>query len=168
MNRAIDVGQAAPKAAGLKSAGRNRRTSTADKASIEKRRGLGRDRSVEVPRRASLVEGIIDAFRQDIIASRLRPGQRVPSEFDLAERFQVSRSAVREAMKTLQAIGVVAIRRGDGTYIVEQPSESLLNPLVFAVLLETARPAELVELRLLLEVGYCQLAATAVTPMTGW
>ena len=128
-----------------------------------KQLGLGDDRSNDALRRGSLVEEIIDAFKRDIIAARLKPGQRVPSEFELANRFLVSRGAVREAMKTLQAIGVVTIRRGDGTYIVERPSESLLNPLVFAVLLEAARPTELVELRELLEVGYCQLAAVAVT-----
>ena len=121
------------------------------------------DEPFRVLRRGSLVEEIIDAFKREIMTGRLRPGERVPSEFDLASRFQVSRGAVREAMKTLQAIGVVTIRPGDGTYIVERPSEALLNPLVFAVLLETTRPAELVELRELLEVGYCQLAAMKVT-----
>lgn len=164
MTRKADVPQVAPRRAAVNHPGRIRRPSAVNGAMTGKQIGLGRDRPTRAPRRASLVDEIIDAFKRDIIASRMRPGQRVPSEFDLAERFQVSRGAVREAMKTLQAIGVVTIRRGNGTYIVERPSESLLNPLVFAVLLEAARPAELVELRLLFEVGYCQLVAGAVTP----
>lgn len=113
--------------------------------------------------RASLVEEIIEAFKHEIVTGSLKPGDKVPSEFELATRFQVSRGAVREAMKTLQAIGVVTIVRGSGTHVVERPSEDLLNPLVFAVLLESATPAELVELREMLEVGYCQLAAQRVT-----
>ena len=120
---------------------------------------LGTDQAFQGLRRRSLVDEIIESFKTEIITGRLRPGDRVPPEIELASRFQVSRGAVREAMKTLQSIGAVTIRRGDGTYIVKRPGESLLNPLVFAVLLEAASPTDLVELRELLEVGYCQLAS---------
>ena len=114
-------------------------------------------------RRGSLVEQIIESFKREIVSGQLRPGDKVPSESELAARFGVSRGAVREAMKTLQAIGVVTIERGSGTHIVERPTEALLNPLVFAVLLESTTPTELVELREMLEVGYCLLAAQRIT-----
>jgi GntR family transcriptional repressor for pyruvate dehydrogenase complex len=114
-------------------------------------------------RRGSLVEEIIDSVKQEIVAGRLVRGQRLPSELELAERFQVSRGAVREAMKTLQAIGVVTIERGNGTHIVDRPSDELLSPLIFALLLEAPVAGELIELREMFQVAYSQLAARSVT-----
>lgn len=113
--------------------------------------------------RGSLVEEIIDSVKQEIVAGRLVRGQRLPSELELAERFQVGRGAVREAMKTLQAIGVVTIERGNGTHIVDRPSDELLSPLIFALLLEAPVAGELVELREMFQVAYSQLAARQVT-----
>ena len=64
----------------------------------------------------------------------------------------------------LEALGVVDIKRGDGTYIVDRPSPALLSPLVFAIMLEAGMGSELLELRVIIEVGYCQLAAEKATP----
>ncbi|MGH2819055.1 MAG: FadR/GntR family transcriptional regulator [Actinomycetota bacterium] len=115
-------------------------------------------------KRRSLVEEVVEAFRRDFLTGRLRRGQRLPTEFDLVQRLGVSRGAVREAMKTLEAIGVVDINRGDGMRVADGESPSLLNPLVFSLLLQDRRPAQLVELRSMIEVGYCQLAAQSATP----
>ena len=71
----------------------------------------------------------------------------------------VSRGSVREAMKVLSALGVVRIRQGDGTYLVDTPSSTVLSPLVFAVLLDSGTNSELFELRVLLQTDYCELAA---------
>lgn len=114
-------------------------------------------------RRPSLVEEIIESFRQDVIRGNLRPGMRLPSETELAQQLGVGRGAVREAMKTLQALGVVTIQQGDGTYVSDSPSPSLLNPLAFAILFETGTLTHLVELRSLFQVGYCELAAERAT-----
>lgn len=112
----------------------------------------------------SVVELIIENVKQALIRGELHSGDRLPSETELAEQLGVGRSAVREAMKVLEAIGVVNIRRGDGTYIVEQASDALLSPLVFAVMLEAGMTTELFELRFLIQVGYTQLAAENATP----
>jgi len=93
----------------------------------------------------------------------LTPGQKLPSEPQLARQLGVGRSAVREALKVLQAIGVVESRRGSGTYIVKEPSGRLLNPLSFAIILGTTVSSELIELRVMIEIGYCELAASQAT-----
>ena len=89
----------------------------------------------------SVVEKIIETFKTLLIQGELKPGQRLPAEQELARQLGVGRSAIREAMKVLQALGVITIRQGDGTYIVETISSAML------------------ELRRLLEIGYCELAA---------
>jgi GntR family transcriptional repressor for pyruvate dehydrogenase complex len=115
-------------------------------------------------KRPSVVEEIVDAFRQDLLTGALQPGDRVPTEPELAERFHVGRGTVREAVKVLQALGVVTVDRADGTRIVTEPPPALIDPLVFAILLGTGSGSELIELRTLIEVGYCQLAAQKMTP----
>lgn len=114
-------------------------------------------------RQLSVVDQIIETFKQMLLQGDLYPGQRLPSEAELTQQLGVGRSALREAMKILQALGVVRIQQGDGTYIVDEPSSTLLNPLTFAILLEADMNIELVELRLLVEVGYCELAAQKAT-----
>jgi GntR family transcriptional repressor for pyruvate dehydrogenase complex len=109
--------------------------------------------------RASVVERIIQTFEHALVQGELNPGQRLPSESELTEQLGVGRTALREAMKMLEALGVVRIQQGDGTYIADSPSPTLLNPLIFAILLEAETGIEFLELRLLVQAGYCQLAA---------
>ncbi|MCC7208763.1 MAG: FadR family transcriptional regulator [Anaerolineae bacterium] len=117
----------------------------------------------ETVKRPSVTETIIENFKQALIEGRLRPGQRLPSEAELAQQIGTGRNAVREAIKMLQAMGVVEIQHGNGSYIVDKPSETLLSPIVFAIMLQAAPGKDLLGLRSLLEVGYCQLAAESAT-----
>jgi GntR family transcriptional regulator, transcriptional repressor for pyruvate dehydrogenase complex len=119
-------------------------------------------------RRPSVVEDIIEKFKQDLIHGELHPGQRLPSEGELAQQFGVGRGAIRESMKMLAAMGVVDIQRGDGTYVVDKTSPTLLSPLVFAILLESGMSTELLELRSLIQAGYCQLASHKATDRDYW
>ncbi|MEO1444029.1 MAG: FadR/GntR family transcriptional regulator [Chloroflexota bacterium] len=112
----------------------------------------------------SVVDQITNTIRDALMRGELIPGQKLPSEPELARQLGVGRSAVREALKVLQAIGVVESRRGSGTYIVEEPSDRMLNPLSFAILLGTSVSSELIELRVMIEIGYCELAASQATP----
>jgi len=120
-------------------------------------------RTFQTIKRPNVVEDVIETFKQGIISGDLQPGQRLPSEVELVEQFGIGRGTLREAMKKLEALGVINIQRGDGTYIVDKPSPTLLNPLIFAIMLEAGQGIELLELRELIEVGYCQLAAQKAT-----
>ncbi len=114
-------------------------------------------------KRNNAVEEIIDNFKEALIERSLQPGQRLPSETELVEQFGVGRGTIREAMKMLRALGVVKIQQGDGTYIADQPSADLLNPLIFALLSNMGSGTELVELRALIEIGSYQIAAKRAT-----
>ena len=115
-------------------------------------------------KRQTIVEDIMDVFKQKLINGELRPGDKLPSETQLMEQLGVGRTALRESIKMLSALGVIDVRQGNGSYIVEQPSSTSLNPLVFALMLEAGANHDLLELRTLLEVGYCELAAEKATP----
>jgi DNA-binding FadR family transcriptional regulator len=111
----------------------------------------------------SVVDLIIETMKQALLRGDVMPGQRLPSEPDLAEQFGVSRSAVREAMKVLSALGVITIRHGSGTYIAESASPKVLNPLIFGMMLEPAFSPEFTEFRAALQLSYCQLASQNAT-----
>jgi GntR family transcriptional repressor for pyruvate dehydrogenase complex len=115
-------------------------------------------------KRQSIVEEIIDLFKGKLINGELKPGDKLPSESQLTEQMGVGRTALREAIKMLSALGVIEVKQGDGSYIVKGASLAAMNPLVFAILLEAGMNLELLELRTLLEVGYCQLASEKASP----
>ena len=114
-------------------------------------------------KRPSVVEEIIGIFKEKLINGELRLGDKLPSETHLMEQMGVSRTALRESIKMLSALGVIEVRQGDGTYVVEEASSKTLDPIVFAILIESGMNKEILELRTLLEVGYCQLAAEKAT-----
>ncbi len=88
----------------------------------------------------------------------LRPGDRPPPEPELAAAFGVSRTALREATKTMCGLGVLRARRRGGTCVAAQFSPRMLDPLNFGLIIERGSPDELYELRVLLEVDAAELA----------
>lgn len=112
----------------------------------------------------SVVQRIIEQITNALIESDLEPGSKLPSETVLMKRFAVSRNALREAIKMLVALGVVQIRRGEGTYISKRIPDSTLHPVIFSLILRKKTPAELWELREMLEIGILEIAIHKVTP----
>lgn len=98
-----------------------------------------------------------------ILNRRLRPGDALPNERELVEELGVGRNSVREAIKSLQALGVVTIKRGSGTYVSAGSLDPLVNLLSYLarISLHTDGRAalELVQVRAALEV---ELVARAV------
>lgn len=82
---------------------------------------------------ASLTDVAIDEIKRMIVAGRLRPGDRLPREQDLAELLGLSRGTLREAVRALTAMKVVDVRRGDGTYVTSLAPELMLEALNFVV-----------------------------------
>lgn len=68
-------------------------------------------------KRTRVHEDIAAQIRRQVVAGRLNPGDQLPSERELSERFRASRTSVREALRTLESTGLVRIRSGDGTYV---------------------------------------------------
>lgn len=95
----------------------------------------------------------------ELIASgEAAPGDKLPSERDLAEMLKVSRPSVREAMIALEVSGLIEVRTGSGIYVAEQTS-----PEPFVVADEGIGPFEILETRLLVEPEACALAAERAT-----
>jgi DNA-binding FadR family transcriptional regulator len=93
----------------------------------------------------------------------LQPGDRLPVERDLAVRLDVSRSTVREAIRTLSSMGVLAARQGSGTYVTDLSTARLAAPLQIAVERNATSASQLMDVRGMLEVGATELAATRAT-----
>lgn len=109
---------------------------------------------------------ISDSIRQDILAQRLVPGDRLPVETELADRFGVSRSTVREALRELASQNLVETTRGatGGTFVVVPSTESLSNSLTIGIEMMAASTdltvVEMLEARELLEVPASRFAST--------
>ena len=111
-----------------------------------------------------IYEEIIRQVKAMIAEGRLKSGDRLPPERDLAEKFLVSRASVREALRALESLGLVAIRPGEGTFVREISVDTLVEPLALVMLSQRQAVGELFEARRLLEPALARLAATRATP----
>jgi len=111
----------------------------------------------------SIVQKIIAEIKNELMRGALKAGDKLPSEVELARRFTVSRTAVREAIKMLVALGVVQIKRGNGTYITTDVSSPIIDSLIFDLLLSRGAPRELFELRESLEIGILKIVLENAT-----
>ncbi len=107
-------------------------------------------------------EEIVAQIREQLAERLLKPGDQLPSERDLAERFQVSRASVREAMRALESMGLVKIKSGDGTFVASS-LDSLLSPVSSAILQQDFLH-DIFEARKLLEPQVAALAAERADP----
>lgn len=107
---------------------------------------------------------LIARFKQLISEGKLLPGSRLPSERELARRFDVNRTTLRHALKMLEMMGVVSQRVGDGTYLNSGTSILLDEPLDFLIVMEDTSLYELFELRLLVEPELAARAAQRAKP----
>lgn len=111
----------------------------------------------------SVVERITDQITNAIISGELKPGDKIPTELELCESFGVGRNSVREAIKILEAYGVLEIRRADGTYIRQKYDDKMLYPLLYGIILQKDSKEQIVELRKVIDVGIFQEAMKRMT-----
>lgn len=93
----------------------------------------------------------------------LKPGTRLPPERELAARFGVARSSLRQALKVLEIMGVITQKVGDGSYLNEDASSVLSVPMEFLFLLDDTSLQELTEMRLMVEPALAARAAERST-----
>lgn len=110
-----------------------------------------------------LPENIVKNLLALLKEKKLQPGDRLPPERELAERLQVSRPSLREALRALSIMHVVEIRQGSGTYISALEPKSLVEHLDFVFALADSTYLSLFEARKVIEVGICGLAAQRIT-----
>ena len=109
-------------------------------------------------------EEVASALAAMIADRNLQPGDRLPTEAQLCAQFGVSRTMIREAIKQLEAIGLVTARRGSGHFVHQRPSAAMSQIIHFSLSLEPDALFSLFEFRRLLEVDAVGLAAERITP----
>ena len=112
-------------------------------------------------------ESVAHEIRQAIFSGLLSPGHKLPPERELAERFQTSRIALREALRSLEKEGMVTIKRGagGGAFVAgfDGALTALMNSLNNVVKLGKAKSAQLSEVRTILEPQVVRLATLRAT-----
>jgi len=116
-----------------------------------------------VVKTSRLYEQIVQQVEASILKGQLKPGDQLPAERDLAQRFGVSRTAVREAVKTLREKGLVEAYSGRGTFVTNGTSQAIRQSLDLMIRINQQEgSANLAELRLVLEPEIAGLAATRI------
>ena len=108
--------------------------------------------------RETLPASIMNILTDYLLSGELKPGDKLPTEAELARKLGVGRNSVREAIKMLSAIGVVKAVRGSGIYIAKSISSSMLNPLVLGLVSEQGTSWELIRLRLFIDTAAAEMA----------
>jgi GntR family transcriptional repressor for pyruvate dehydrogenase complex len=102
-------------------------------------------------------------IKEMILSGELGPGDRLPPEKELSERLGLSRSSMREAVKALEVIRVLDVRRGDGTFVTSLEPRLLLEAMSFVVdLHDDSSVLELFAVRRILEPAAVALAAARI------
>jgi GntR family transcriptional regulator, transcriptional repressor for pyruvate dehydrogenase complex len=110
-----------------------------------------------------IYEEVAEALLSMIKSGHLKPGDKLDSVQQLAENFQVGRSAIREALSALRAMGLIEMKQGEGTYVRQFDAELISLPVTAAVLMKKEDISHLLEVRKVLEVGTVAAAATKRT-----
>lgn len=124
----------------------------------------GPEIGIEPIKSTRIYEEIVRQIKAMIAEGRLKSGDQLPPERDLAGKFVVSRTSVREALRALESLGLVEVRPGEGTFVREVSVEALIEPLAMVLASQREAIGELFEARRLLEPAIAALAARRATP----
>nr|WP_249306167.1 FadR/GntR family transcriptional regulator [Lederbergia citrea] len=109
-------------------------------------------------RKQTLAEVVSDRIKTYISEEKCLPGDRLPSEKEMINMLGVSRTIVREALKTLQSQGIIEIKQGSGIFVKEIKLLSLFKKISPLLKLDKVRFKELIDTRIILELGAIDLA----------
>jgi DNA-binding FadR family transcriptional regulator len=117
-------------------------------------------------RQPRVSEEVAKQLKQSILLGNFNTGDKLPAERDLAEEFQVSRVAIREALRKLENSGFIVTRQGatGGAYVTDLTFEYLVNAFLDLFLADKISVPELGQVRLLIEPEVTRLAASKITP----
>ena len=109
-------------------------------------------------KKESVVQSVINRLTEGMRRGELKPGDKIPTEPELAESLGVARSSVREAIKILTYLGVLESKRHEGTFVCNGYEESMIDPMVYGIILNQDSFDNLMELREMTEAGMMRLA----------
>ena len=110
-------------------------------------------------KKTRIYEDVVSQIHELIKDGRLKAGDQLPSERELAETFKVSRTSVREALRALETQGLMVTRTGMGTFVADLPTESLVELLAKLLIEAKDALADIFEMRKLIEPQIAALAA---------
>ncbi|WP_400194895.1 FadR/GntR family transcriptional regulator [Lysinibacillus telephonicus] len=111
-------------------------------------------------KRATLSQQVLDHIVNLLMSGQLKPGERLPPEFELMEQFEVSRPVLREALSSLETLEIVTRKPRDGTFINSKISSS---PFKAMLALSINDIPAVIEARMVLELGLVTMAAEKIT-----
>ncbi len=114
-------------------------------------------------RTGKVSELIAQQIKNAILTEVLKPGERLPSERELGERFEASRNSVREALKILEVTGLLVIKRGSGVFVSDVNSISANESLSTLFKMGKVTIYELTQARIILEPPIARLACENIT-----
>ena len=113
--------------------------------------------------RQSLCDYVVEEIRNEIIAGKLKNGDKLPGEFELADKYSVSRFTIREAMKKLTSMGLVDVKHGVGSFFNILSPESYLKPLLPTILMSDQDIRSVCETRMAIETQTISLCVERIT-----
>ena len=117
-------------------------------------KALGRER---------LIDRAAAAIKSYILANRLNRGDRLPSETELARSLSVSRNIIRQAITSLEALGILEVRHGRGIYVADISNSSVFEQLAAWMITDNLDDEEFVEARSIFERGLLELVMKRAT-----
>ena len=109
-------------------------------------------------KKESVVQSVINVLTDAMKNKELKPGDQIPPEPELAASLGIARSSVREAIKILTYLGVLESKRSEGTFVCDGFKESMIDPMVYGIILNQDSFENLMELREMTEAGMMRLA----------
>lgn len=128
-----------------------------------RRPGIRDSGLIESIRKKRVAEQVADRIRVLILDGTFPAGQALPAERALAEWFGVSRGSIRDAFRTLETIGLLVTRHGQGTFPQELDVDRLVAPLASVLSYHYELQDELLDVRLIFEPAVARVAAARVT-----
>lgn len=113
--------------------------------------------------RSSAVSFVIEQLTTAILNRELRPGDKLPTEYDLAEQMGVGRNGIREAIKILEFTGILEIRHSEGTFVTSGFKVELFNPMIYGMILKNGDSADIYNFRQSFEMGVIFMAMETAT-----
>lgn len=120
--------------------------------------------SLRVVEKKKAYEDIVQQVLVLIEEGKLKRGDQLPSERELTEAFKVSRTTVREAIRTLESMKLLQSRQGNGTYVLVSSEEALIQPLAAALFNKKDDIRDIFYIRKIIEPHVAELAAENATP----
>lgn len=120
--------------------------------------------SFQPVKNGKISERIAQQIKSSVLSGTMKPGDRLPPERELVQKFQASRISVREALKSLEAFGLLTIRPGSGVFVAEVSSKPVTESLSNILRMQKASLNDLTEARLILEPSIARLACKKISP----